>query len=141
MWRCRAALFSVIMVAVGSGGAMCQDPGRPFPNPSARGWLYNNTKQEVRYTISSGIGAVSGVLQPGEYAQLRFNADPRWQRALTVFSTKGKLISNRLPKWIENHMYDVSPQVYATNSPDAPPDEGREEQPPSGAVVKDPDEP
>lgn len=134
-----------IVFAVGAGStARCQDEGRPFdpvpaPAPQLKtAWLYNNTQETVQFTCMSGVGGLGGVLRPGEYIRFPF-IDNGWTRVLSVASKRnGKIITLRHPVLKGNRIYDVKLPPIKTSDKDAPPDEGKEGEPPPGSTVKEP---
>jgi hypothetical protein len=137
------AVGLAIVIAIGfDSTARCQDEGRPFGPPTGRpvlkmAWLYNNTDETVQFTSVSGVGGLGGVLRPGEYAQLSF-VDNGWTRVLSVASKRdGKIITVRRPVLKGNRIYDVK-LPFRMSDKDAPPDEGREGEPPPGSTVNEP---
>lgn len=146
----RACCVAILLVT--GGLAAGQDVGRPFPDRTvytcARAWVYNNTRDEIRFTVSSARGSVTGVLAPGMYCPVWFVQDGK-HRLLTTFNTRtGDYIAGRFPVWAADRAYDAAytpkfeqREVFdgGTNSVRTiqveAPDKGKEATPPRDSVT------
>ena len=102
-----AVLF---VLALWPTAALSAQDGQPLPRPVVirTAWVYNNTKEPISWSCTSGSGCAHGVVNPGRFGKISF-LDNGGQRVLTVFSTKtGELISCRSPTLQDGYYYNAS---------------------------------
>jgi hypothetical protein len=124
-------MFRIIATAVGLSLMAVPSWGQPDRGKPKEAYVYikNNTKEEVRITISSAVKTVVVILKPNEYCKCVLNQSIT-ERTMTVFSTKTKkLLSGHLVDFVHNNEYDAVPD--GDGPGDSKLDGGRKSVPPT----------
>lgn len=137
----RAMMFlPALLLSVSSVSS--QDTGRPLQAQVAYAYVYNNTRHEIRYTVSSAKGAVTGIVPPGKYGRFKFTVDNKPRAMTTFYTANGASLSARFPILGANRAYDAHytpPQGQGQAVQlKADEDRGKPVTPPANSVV-DPD--
>lgn len=146
---CLAALLAVAGLVTG------QDFGRPVRPRTAYAYIYNNTRGNIRYTVSSAKGATTGVVPPGKYGWFEYKPDGKSKAVTTFYTSNGEAISGRFLILKAGRAYNAKytpryeDMVETVPGPDGTeeqrtvrrevPDEGEEVDPPKSSITK-PDE-